>query len=70
MKHEKFAAADEPLRRAQSLVTDTRVPASQRQRIVTLLVNFCEATGNQEEAAQWRATEAVTGNGAIEAKEG
>jgi tetratricopeptide (TPR) repeat protein len=70
MKHEKFAAADEPLRRAQSLVTDMRVPASQRQRIVTLLVNYCQATGNQEEAAQWRATEAITGNGAIKAEEG
>ena len=50
-----YARAEVLLERVQSvLLSDPVVPASERQRVIRLLVTLCDATDKPEEACSWR----------------
>ncbi len=53
MQIKKYAEAAELLEKARTaLLSDPRVPLSQRQRIVQLQISLCEATGKPDEATR------------------
>jgi hypothetical protein len=56
LERKKHAEAEELLQKAQkALLSDLRVPASQRQRVAGALAKVCEAWGKPDQASVWRA---------------